>query len=74
MRFYTEPEIEGGERHPKHYRLHVAGSGRFHGLVGVIHDAMLAEHIVSLLNAEERRRSEPKAPPKDWKLGDKAPG
>jgi hypothetical protein len=73
MRFYIEPEIQEGQQHPKAYRLHVAGSGRFHGLVGTIHDAMLADLIMSLLNAYERRRAMPTAPPAGWKIGDRAP-
>lgn len=60
MRFYIESVIENGQRHPSGYLLKSAG-GRYLGVLGLIYDAVLAQRIVELLNADVRRKDERKS-------------
>lgn len=55
MRFYVEAETDPGQLHPARYRLKSAG-GKYIGDLGFIKDAVLAQRIVELLNADVRKK------------------
>jgi hypothetical protein len=57
MRFYSEAVIQDGQRHPTGYEIKSSG-GKYIGALGVIYDAVLAQRIVELLNADVRQREQ----------------